>query len=281
MEPYWNQIKQIVNESDIVLEVLDARAIEFSTNEQLEKIIAEAKRPRIYILNKADLISNKELEFVVNKFVSERKTDLDSVVYFSSKRRVCARNLLVKIRQIFKKHGKRSGFFVSPILERPYREAKGDIIVGVVGYPNVGKSSVINALSFKRKAKVASKAGTTHGIHWINASDDIKLIDTPGVIPLAKQDEAKLGIIAAKNPEKMKDPEVVAGKIVEMFLREGKRNRFEDFYKFKIKEENLDNTALILEQLAIEKKHLKKGGLPDDTRTSVVVIKDWQEGRLK
>ena len=281
MEPYWDQIKQIVNESDIVLEILDARAVESSMNEQLEKIIADAKRPRIYVINKCDLVSKRELEFIVGKLISERRTDSDSVVYFSNKKRVCARNLLVKIRQIFRKHGKRSGFFSAPILERPYREAKGDIIVGVVGYPNVGKSSVINALSFKKKAKVASKAGTTHGIHWITASDDIRLIDTPGVIPLAKQEETRLGIISARGPEKLKEPELVAGKIIEMAMQNKKLGLLEKFYNFKIADENRDNAYLIIEQLALAKGHLKKGGLPDDRRTSSRLIRDWQEGKLK
>ena len=63
MEQYWDQIKQIVHESDIVLEILDARAVDLSRNEQLEKIIANAARPRIYVLNKCDLVAKKELEF--------------------------------------------------------------------------------------------------------------------------------------------------------------------------------------------------------------------------
>jgi hypothetical protein len=57
------------------------------------------------------------------------------------------------------------------LIGEDYRVAKGDIIVGVVGYPNVGKSSVINALTFKKKAKVSTKAGTTHGVHWIASGE--------------------------------------------------------------------------------------------------------------
>jgi len=281
MEPYWDQIKQIVNESDIVLEILDARGVEFSMNEQLEKIIAAAKRPRVYVINKSDLVPRKEMEYIVSKLMSDRKTESDYVVHFSNKSRVSARNLLVKLRQIFKKHGKRSGFYATPILEKPYREAKGDIIVGVVGYPNVGKSSVINALSFKKKVKVASKAGTTHGIHWITAADDIRLIDTPGVIPLAKQDETRLAVISARGPEKLKEPELVAGKIIEMAMQENKLSKLEEFYGFKIKDENKDNSSLILEQIALAKGHLKKGGVADDRRTAARLIRDWQAGSLK
>ena len=279
MEPYWNQIKQIVKESDVVLEILDARAVEMSQNEQLERIIAEAGRPRIFVINKADLATREELERATDKISKSRNVEKDYVVHFTNKNRRTAKNLLGRIRQVFAKHGKRQSFI--PGIKRPYREAKGDIIVGVVGYPNVGKSSVINAIAFKKKAPVSSKAGTTHGIHWINAGHEIKLIDTPGVIPLSFQEESRLGIIAARNPERIKDPETVACRIIEMFVKEGKLWKIENHFHFKIKEENLDNVCSILEQLSIEKKHLKKGGVPDEKRTAMTFIREWQTGRLK
>jgi len=72
-----------------------------------------------------------------------------------------------------------------------------------LGYPNVGKSSIINGLAHKKKVKVSKKAGTTHGSHWIRISDDIKLIDSPGVIPLAKDEDLKYGLIGARDIQKI------------------------------------------------------------------------------
>ncbi len=283
MEPYWDQIKEIVRESDIVLEILDARAVEFSKNEQIDKIIKDYGRPRIFVINKADLVSRQELENAIELLKREHGADDDYIVYFSNRIKKTTGNLIGKIKHVFHKHGKRQTFKDNPILERPYREAKGDIIIGVVGYPNVGKSSVINAISFSQKAKVSSKAGTTHGVHWISAgaAKEIKLIDTPGVIPLARVDEAKLGFFAARSTEKLKDSEVVAGRVIEHFIKNKKLHRIEDFYNFKIAEENKDNPYLILEQLSIAKKHLKKGGVSDERRTATMLVKDWQDGRLR
>jgi ribosome biogenesis GTPase A len=278
MEPYWDLIKQIVRESDIILEILDARAIEISRNAQLEEIIRNYSRPRIYVVNKIDLVSKKDLEKSLANFKKDEKSE---IVYATRKNKKSARNLLARIRQMFSKYGKRSNFASDPIIARPYREAKADIVVGVVGYPNVGKSSIINAISFTSKAKVSSKSGTTHGVHWISAGKDIKLIDTPGVIPLSRVDEANLGLIAAKSPERLKEPDVAAGRIIEQFIHNGKLSKFEEFYNFKIQEEDKENPYFILEKLAIVKRHLKKGGLPDDVRTSIMVVKDWQEGRLR
>jgi ribosome biogenesis GTPase A len=278
MEPYWNSLKQIIRESDIVLEILDARSIHISRNPQLEELIKSIDRPRIYVVNKVDLVSRKDLEIGIE----EISRDVDSpIVFVTKKDKRSAKNLIAKIRQVFAKHGKRKTFYKEPIVARPYREAKGDIVVGVVGYPNVGKSTIINAISFTSKAKVSSKSGTTHGVHWISAGKDIKLIDTPGVIPLAVVDEAQLGVIAAKSPERLKDPETVAGKIIEQFMLEGKIPKLEEFYKFKVTDEEKENPYFILEKLARSKGHLKKGGVTDDTRTSIMLVKDWQEGRLR
>lgn len=285
MEPYWDTVKQIVRESDIILEILDARAVEMSRNEQLEKIIRDTGRPRIYVVNKCDLVSRKDLERALDKLSADREIPSEFIVFFSHKQRRTIQNLLAKIRQVFAKFGKRPNYDENkPLMEKPYREAKGEVIIGVVGYPNVGKSSVINSVGFTHKAKVSSKAGTTHGVHWISAGKDIKFIDTPGVVPIGSfVDEARLGIIAARNPEKLKDPEAVAVMIIAKFLEDGKIDRFENTYKIKIPEEMKEeaNSARILEFLSIEKHHLKKGGLPDETRTALNLVKDWQEGKLK
>ncbi len=284
MEPYWNQIEQIARESDILLEILDVRGVEISRSDQLEEIIARTGVPRILVINKIDLVNRKSMEVALDIVTKQRRPEKDYVVFFTNRKKSTIRNLLMKIKQVFAKYGKRDAYAKNPILEKPYREAKGDIIVGVVGYPNVGKSSVINALAFKKKAPVSSKAGTTHGIHWISAGNSgIKLIDTPGVIPLKYNEETSLGLIAARNPEKMKDPELVAGKIIEQFINSNKISKLEDYYKVKFSEElkNEKNPYLLIEQISLARGHLKRGGVADEKRTAINIVKDWQTGRLR
>lgn len=274
MEPYWDLIREIVRESDIVLEVLDARLVDYSRNEELEKIIKEKNRPRIFVVNKIDLVNKETLERQMDKL-----SQLGEVVYVSCKKRRTVKTLLTRIRQMFSKYGKNQEVGIDPIIKKPFRKARGDIIVGVLGYPNVGKSSIINAMAFKKKVQVSSKAGTTHGVHWIKAGEQIKLIDTPGVIPLNYVDETKLGLIASKNAEKLKDPDITAGKIIEFFINENKLQKIGDLYKVTIEEQK--DPYLIIEELAKKKNHLKKGGYPDETGMSIIVIKDWQSGKLK
>jgi len=273
MEPYWDLIKRIIIESDLVLEILDARLVELSRNEEVERLIKEIKRPVIFVVNKSDLVSKQSIRGQIDKLSQE-----GVVVFVSSENKHSARILTSKIKQTFEKYGKRdmkNKFIGKPSAE--YREAKGEIVVGVLGYPNVGKSSIINMLAHRKKVKVSKKAGTTHGIHWIKASDEIKLIDTPGVIPLKAEDEIRYGLIGAKDIERLKDSEVVADSIIKLFIKNNKK-AFEEFYKIKIEAEDYDS---IINQLGIKKSFLVKGNRVDENRTAVMIVKDWQSGRLR
>jgi len=276
--PYWEAVRKMIKESDLVLEVLDARLVDNSRNDQLERMIKDVGRPMIYVINKADLVSRKALDLAIDKL----KEDTNGEVVFVAKNKAnTIKNLLAQIKKIFAKHGKpeQAKFNkFTPKVVRKHRVTKGDIIVSVLGYPNVGKSSLINSMAFKKKAKVSIKAGTTHGVHWIKASDEIKLIDTPGVIPMKFNDQMKLGLMGSKNPEKLKEPEVVAARIIEMFLEADKKKDLDEFYKVEIEGNNVYE---MLEDIGMKKSHLKKGGVVDEARTAVMIVRDWQNGKLK
>ena len=98
MEPYWDLIKRIVKESDLVLEIVDARLIELSRNEEVEKIIEEIGRPLVYVVNKSDLVSRKSLREQVKKMRAEGKT----VVFVSAKNPRSIRILLTTIKKVFR-----------------------------------------------------------------------------------------------------------------------------------------------------------------------------------
>ena len=277
IEPYWDVIKRIIHESDIVLEVLDARLVELSRNEDLERFISEAGRAFIFVVNKSDLVDKDKIHEQV-----ELLKAIAPVVFVSEKNKKSYKILLSEIKNLFSKCGKRE------IIERKvgdpklkFRECKADIVVGVLGYPNVGKSSIINGLTHKKKAKVSKKAGTTHGIHWINLGDDIKLIDSPGVIPLKKEDEIRYGLIGAMGEERLRHPDIVAHSIIKLFLKNNKR-KFERFYDISVDEEIKNNDSYgIIEKIARKRSFLLKGGIPDENRANSLIIRDWQNGGLR
>lgn len=276
IEPYWDLIKRIIKESDIVLEVLDARLVELSRNEEVESVIKEIGRPLIFVINKSDLVNKDNLREQISELEKKGK-----VIFVSHKNKMSYKILLYNIRKTFSEYGKREvseRLVGEPKLE--YREAKADIVVGILGYPNVGKSSIINGLAHKKKMKVSKKAGTTHGIHWIRISDDIKLIDSPGVIPLKKEDEVRYGLIGARGEETLRHPDVVADAIVKLFMKNNKK-LFEKHFDIIINEEEKEDFDAIVNKIGERKRYLLRGNVIDENRVYSDIIRDWQEGKLR
>ena len=187
MEQYWDLIRRIIKESDLVLEVLDARLIELSRNEKVEELIEEVGKPMIFVVNKSDLVSRESLKKQVKKLKEKGE-----VVFISALKPKDVRVLLYAIKKVFKKHGKR--LIVPRKVGDPkpkFREAKGDIVVGVLGYPNVGKSSLLNKLAGRDAAIVSEIAGTTRDVievrldlggYIVTLSDTAGLRDTPDTV---------------------------------------------------------------------------------------------------
>jgi ribosome biogenesis GTPase A len=249
---FWAVVKNIVSKADIVIEVVDARMPELSRNHDLEKMVKNAHKHLVIAFNKADIISPQHSLFIRKKYKGS---------FFVSG----TRNLgMGKLRTALMIIAKRDG------IENPK--------IGVVGYPNVGKSAIINALAHRAKAIVSATAGTTRGVQIIRAGS-LHVLDSPGVFPYG-DDEVKLGILAAKNPEQLKNPEMLACEIIKMFL-ESNRNALEDFYKIKLDEEEGWDSYEIMLSIGQARNMILKGGVTDEHRTAMQIIRDWQTGKLR
>jgi len=238
---FWIIAKQIVRDADIVLEVLDARFPNITRISRLEKM---AKEKLILVINKVDLISNKTLDKVKTEFKNSK------YVLVSSKN---SRNILELIKLIRNK-GK----------------------VAVIGYPNTGKSTLINKLSSGGRAKTSSESGFTKGKQLIAGKRGIMLMDTPGIVPFEDRDEVRLGLVSGISPSKLEDPDVVATKLISMF----KKNNSLEFGKYYGVDMSLDSYSILLE--IGKKRHmlLKKGEI-DERRAAVSVLEDWHKGKIK
>jgi len=247
---YWGIVKDIVRKADVIVVVMDARMPELSRNEQLEEMIISMRKKMFMAFNKIDLVSKEHLEFLRKRY--------QRAFFISGTKNLGINKLRIAIMIAAKRRG--------------IENTK----VGVVGYPNVGKSAIINALAHRAKALMSAIAGTTKGVQIVNAGR-FKVLDSPGVFPY-EDDEVKLGVLAAKNPERLKNPSLVASEIIKIFLVSNKK-ALEDFYKIKI--ENNGDSYEILLQIGQERKFLLKGGITDEHRTAMQIVRDWQTGKLK
>lgn len=167
---------------DFVIVVLDARAPLSSANDYLIKIFTQ--KPKIFILNKEDLADKNDLTFWEKYYTKEnvRCISLNSKINLKNKLNDHLTYLTEAKRQKNLKRGIKNSLF------------KG-IIVGV---PNVGKSTIINALSGSKKTQAANKPGVTRNVNWIKISNSYWLMDTPGIMTPRfenKEESIKLALI--------------------------------------------------------------------------------------
>lgn len=151
---------------DGVIFVLDARAPFACENAALEKLFLN--KPILYLLNKSDLISESDRDYLVNKYEKQGKKVVFTV---GAESRGC-KNVLSAFKELNKEK-----------LERNAQKGVNKVLRAmVVGVPNTGKSTVINCLSGKKVAATGDKAGVTRGKQWIRL-DGLELLDTPGTMP--------------------------------------------------------------------------------------------------
>jgi ribosome biogenesis GTPase A len=240
---FWELVYRVIKEADVVLEVLDARLIDETRNEEIESIIKEFHKKLIHVVNKIDLADKETVEKQLKK--------LSNPVFVSSKQRLGTTILKRKILEVGRK----------------------DVItVGVVGYPNTGKSSVINAIAGSKKARTSPTSGFTRGVQKVKASERIILLDTPGVIPIEDQDIIRHCLIGSKNPQAVKEPDFIAVHLIKTL-----DGRIEKHYGVP----RQDDAEATLESIAVKMNRLKKGGLPDIDGISRTIIMDWQRGNIK
>jgi len=139
------------------------------------------------------------------------------------------------------------------------------VTVGVLGYPNTGKSSLINTLKGRSSSKTSPKSGFTKSLQKIKISDKIFMLDTPGVIPFGDKDDEKHVLLGVVNPESIEYPEDVAEVLISN-MKEAMKTKY---------------GCTSLEELAEKWGMKKKGGHLDLRATSVKLLREWQRGKLR
>ena len=147
----------------------------------------------------------------------------------------------------------------------------------IIGMPNVGKSTFINALAGKACAKTGNKPGVTKGKQWIRLNKNVELLDTPGILWPRFEDQAvglKLAFIGSIKDEILQTEELAAELVT--FMNKNYPGVLESKYNV---EEDADPYGMIA-RIAESRHCLVRGNELDTEKASVLLMDDFRNGRL-
>ena len=256
------QMQEDIKLIDLVIELLDARIPLSSRNPEIDNL--GQNKARLVLLNKADLAdesqNNKWIEYFKQKGIIALK------INSKNKQGIKEINNAVNIACIEKiERNKKRG-----IINRPIRAM-------VVGIPNVGKSTFINAYAGKNCAKTGNKPGVTKGKQWIRLNKNLELLDTPGVL-WPKFDDQTIGMhlafIGSMN-DNILDVSELAYQLIKSL-----NNLYPDVINNRYNIEGHEDPLQVMYQVAEVRGCKLKGNQPDLEKTSGIILDDFRSGKL-
>ena len=247
---------------DLIIELVDARIPMSSRNPDIDEL--GKGKSRIILLNKSDLADaglNQEWE----SFFKEKGYFVQQL---NAKTGAGIKNIQALVQESCKETIERDR--KRGIINRPVRAM-------VVGIPNVGKSTFINSFAGKACAKTGNKPGVTKGKQWIRLNKNLELLDTPGILWPKFEDQKigeRLALIGSINDEILHVDELAVALIRN--LKNSYLDLLEKRYDITIDEDAYDT----LKKIAIARKCLQKGELPDVDRASSMLLEDFRSGKL-
>ena len=269
------QIAEDLKLIDVVIELRDARIPKSSQNPDMKELIKNKKQ--IIVLNKSDLADEKETGRWINYFKNKGL----SAISVDSNSGKGINNIEKEIQKLMQKEieeGKQKG-----------RIGK-TIRVLVLGIPNVGKSSFINRISKKTSMQVGNKPGVTKQKQWIRLSNNIELLDTPGVLwPKFESEEVALNLAYTGTIKDEILPKVeIAYRLLKYLLYNYRENLLE---RYKLNKEEIQNILdqdneeniniyEIMQLIGKKRGCIVSGGTIDDEKVSNILLEDFRTCKL-
>lgn len=296
--------KQVVEQADVVLYVLDARDPEGTRSRDVEQAVLQAAsggKRLILVLNKIDLIPPP----VLKAWLAHLRNSFPTLPLRASNPAANAhtfnhRDLTVQSTS--------TTLFRALKTFAAGRGLKRAISVGVIGYPNVGKSSVINSLLARLSGRggtqrsacpAGAEAGVTTSIRAVKIDSKLTLLDSPGIVfpsttdassatfvpKNAAEAKAHLVLLNAVPPKQIDDP-VPAVQLLLKRLSTSQQlvERLTKLYDLPplIKSAGSNDATMdFLVQVARKRGRLGRGGIPNIQAAAMTVVTDWRDGRIQ
>ena len=287
----WRQLWRVIERSDVVVQVVDARDPLTYWNEDLEKYCLEINptKTSILLMNKSDMVPEK-LRSAWADFFDSKKIDY---LFWSAKSAAeeddqesepCSddRVKLCDVDTLIEKLKCKAEKAVAEqrLLNLP-RPPSDRFMVGLIGYPNVGKSSTINALFGSKKTAVAATPGKTKHFQTLFVSEELCLCDCPGLVmprfARSKADMVAAGVIPIDRLTDVIEPvDIIASRV--------NKQQLQDVYGVTLRRTPANTihpfAQSLLYSIAASRGWSGAGGLPDMTRAGRRVLKDYVDGKI-
>lgn len=256
------QMQEDLRLIDLMIELVDARVPAASRNPDIDEL--GKNKARLILLNKSDLADERGNDAWMEYFKGKGY----SVVKVNSRSGAGMKAINSAVQEACKEKIERDR--KRGILNRPVRAM-------VVGIPNVGKSTFINAYAGRACAKTGNKPGVTKGKQWIRLSKQLELLDTPGILWPKFEDQQvglRLAFIGSIKDEIMNLEELAAELI--SFMQDAYPGVLAEKYTINEKQ----NSYSVLEAIAESRHCLVRGNELDTAKAAGMLLDDFRNGRL-
>ncbi|ODN97413.1 nuclear GTP-binding protein [Cryptococcus wingfieldii CBS 7118] len=295
---FMRELRKVIERSDVIIQVLDARDPEGTRSRWVEEEVRKRDmqgKKLLAVVNKIDLVPRANLEawlkhlrhsFATMPFKSSTQNQRQNL---SQNSVLLSQPTTVPGQQaVYSELPQTSSSLGAPALLHLLKQyalstPHSSLTVGVVGYPNVGKSSMINSLKRSRACAVAAMPGKTRVVQEVVLDKGVKILDCPGVVledigihqegEEGRRKQAEIMLRNCVKAELVDDP--IAP--VEVILNKVDSAQLEKLYNIP----PYENVRDFLIRIALTRGRLGKGGVPDLEASAVQVLRDWNSGRIQ
>lgn len=277
---FYTELRKVIVNSDVVIEVLDARDPGSCRSTDLEKEILAAGKKLVLLLNKIDLVPKhavmawkKHLQrsfptvtFKAARSGTHRPTHAMTSAENAPEGLLRSTHGVVgadELMQLLKNYARMNG-----------GQTKAHVSIGIVGFPNTGKSSVINSMKRHNSVQVGGRAGVTKQMQEVPLDSKVTLIDSPGVVFSGSSEDPAVVLRNVVRVESVSDPVGV----VEALIMKTPRDALLEFYG---RDHDFASPREFLVHVAQTRGKLLRGSGLDIASAARSVIQDWTTGRFR